>query len=243
MSDPKEIGKELGGIVRDAIAPLRERIAELEKREPIKGDQGEKGIQGEPGKDCEPIEIAEVVRELVKSPDIVPILSMLVAEAVTKHMAEHPPKDGKDGRDGVDGKDGEQGIQGEKGVGAAGAMIDRDGVLIMTMTNGEAVRLGNVVGKDGDAGKDGADLSDVSFDLDGRELSIKANGGEVVKRYTLPIPLDAGYWDKEKKYHAGDVVTEAGSAWIASRETSERPNYQSKDWRMLARKGKDLSKD
>ena len=158
MSDPIEIGKQLSDIVKDAIAPLRKKVAELEGREPIKG---ETGPQGEPGKDCEPIEITEVVRELVKSPDIMPILSMLVAEAVQKHMASNPVKDGKDGRDGEpgkDGKDGEQGIQGEKGVGAAGAMIDRDGQLIMTMTNGETIRLGNVVGKDGQNGKDGADL-------------------------------------------------------------------------------------
>lgn len=63
-------------------------------------------------------------------------------------------RDGRDGRDGVDGKDGEPG---RDGVGLAGALIDRSGVLILTLSDGTTRDLGVVVGKDGADGRDGAD--------------------------------------------------------------------------------------
>lgn len=55
------------------------------------------------------------------------------------------------------GERGERGEAGPSGVGMAGAMIDRTGVLILTLSNGEARELGPVVGRDGVDGKDGTD--------------------------------------------------------------------------------------
>lgn len=55
------------------------------------------------------------------------------------------------------GEKGERGEQGPLGTGMAGAMIDRSGVLILTLSNGETRELGPVVGKDGIDGKNGAD--------------------------------------------------------------------------------------
>ncbi len=59
----------------------------------------------------------------------------------------------------LDGKDGTDGRDGRDGVGAASAMIDRGGNLILTMTDGSTKELGSVVGKDGADGRDGNDGS------------------------------------------------------------------------------------
>lgn len=48
-------------------------------------------------------------------------------------------------------------IKGETGVGLAGALIDRSGVLVLTLSDGTTRDLGVVVGKDGQDGTDGAD--------------------------------------------------------------------------------------
>jgi hypothetical protein len=57
------------------------------------------------------------------------------------------PESGKDGADGKDGKD---------GTGISGAIIDRKGSLILTLTDGSTRDLGCIVGKDGADGKDGS---------------------------------------------------------------------------------------
>lgn len=65
-------------------------------------------------------------------------------------------KDGANGRDGIDGKDGQPGNDGRDGVGLAGAIMDRSGNLILTLTDGSTRDLGLVVGKDGSEGIQGA---------------------------------------------------------------------------------------
>jgi hypothetical protein len=52
---------------------------------------------------------------------------------------------------------GEKGDPGPAGIGLAGAMIDRSGVLILTLSDGRTHELGEVVGKDGRDGVNGAD--------------------------------------------------------------------------------------
>lgn len=59
------------------------------------------------------------------------------------------------GEKGDAGDRGEAGNPGRDGVGLADAMIDREGVLVLTLTSGEHRRLGMVVGKDGEPGPKG----------------------------------------------------------------------------------------
>lgn len=56
---------------------------------------------------------------------------------------------------GEKGERGDFGPQGKDGVGVAGAVIDRSGVLVLTLTDGTTRDLGMVVGKDGANGRDG----------------------------------------------------------------------------------------
>jgi hypothetical protein len=238
MLDPVEFGKAMAAIVREAQAPLLERIKALEARQP------ERGEKGDPGNDAEPIDVKEVVAELLSGPEVVTLVNLHVAEAVQKHFEANPVQHGKDGRDGEKGEQGipgigEKGDPGADGVGIAGAMIDRDGCLIVTTTRGAPINLGAVVGKNGEPGKDGADFSDASIEYDGlRTLTIRGRGGEITKR--MPIPMDAGYWREGMACEKADIVTHAGNAWIALADTKLKPCLEHKDaWRLFARKGRD----
>lgn len=235
--DPVAFGKSVGDTIREALAPLLKRIEELEARQPEKGEKGEKG---DPGQDAPPVEldVAEVVKELLAADGVKQYLKL----EVEAYMAENPPPAGRDGKDGEPGPRGEKGDPGRDGAGIADLLIDRDGNLTATFTDGRMKSLGVVVGKDGAPGapgRDGADFSDVSIDYDGeRTITIKGRGGEIVKR--VPIPLDRGYWSPGNSHEKGDVVTHNGVAFIAKRDTTAEPKTEnSDDWRILARKGRD----
>lgn len=268
MLDPMEFGKAMAAIVRDAQAPLLERIKAIEERiaaQPAQGPAGERGPQGEagqagergadgapgekgaqgergePGKDAEPIDMAEVIAQVLAGDELKTIVSLEVAAAIATVKAE-PGKDGRDGKDGVDGARGEKGdvgASGKDGAGIGDLLIDRDGCLIATMTDGRTKNLGVVLGKDGAPGRDGADFSDASIDYDGeRTITIRGNGGEITKR--VPVPIDRGYWADGSRAEKGDVFTENGCVWIALRETKAKPSHENKeDWRLMVRKGRD----
>lgn len=210
--DPVAFGKSVGDTIRDAIAPLLKRIEELEARQSEKGD---------PGQDDPPVEIdvSDVVKELLATDSVKQIVGMEVAA----YMAENPPPAGKDG------------------AGIADLMIDRDGNLIATFTDGRMKSLGVVVGKDGAPGRDGADFSDVSIDYDGeRTITIKGRGGEIVKR--VPVPLWRGYWSPGVVAEKGDILTHNGTAYIAVVDNPKcEPGVGKYDheWKVFARKGRD----
>lgn len=203
------------GKIRSAISPVEKRVAELEARQP------EKGEPGPPGADAEPVEITHYdLLEAIKSDPA------FLKDVVTDYLKENPPPSGKDGDDGADG------------IGLAGALINRDGNLLITMTNGEVKDLGPV------AGKDGADLSDVEFGFDGeRTITVKAKGGTVVRSYTMPTVIDRGYWRDGAVAEKGDAYTHDGHWWISQKDgNSNKPSLQANEyWRIGARKGRDGS--
>lgn len=198
-----------------------------------------RGKDGQDGKDADPISVAEVAAELLATDGLKALVDLHVAEAVA---ALPKPQDGKDGAQGPRGEPGEPGTKGDPGadgVGLAGAVIDREGALTLTLTNGETKSLGVIVGRDGENGKNGADFTEVEFDYDGeRGLIIRGKGGEIVKR--LPIPIDRGYWSEGKSFEHGDVTTHDGTVFIALRDTKAKPcKENAEDWRIMCRKGRD----
>lgn len=231
--DGKAFGAEVARMVKSyvsaAIEPITARIKALEARAPERGEKGDPGEPGEKGANGAP---------------------------------------GRDGADGKDGADGPQGWPGEKGdpgpggepgargadgpagkdgVGLAGALIDREGTLVITLTDGTARALGPVVGKDGakgDAGKDGTDgfgFDDLEVIHDGaRGFTFRFTKGERVKdfAFTVPVVLDRGVYKDGQAYEAGDGVTWGGSFWIAQEETAEKPG-DGKSWRLSIKKGRD----
>lgn len=266
MIDAKAFGAELADIVKAATAPLLGRINALEKAiadrsEPQAGKDGRDGVDGKDGTS-------------VTVDDVLPALKQQVGEYLAglpvpkdgrdgvdgKDGAPGEPgrdgrdgvdgKDGAPGRDGADGKDGEPGGTGEKGadgIGLAGALIDRDGNLVVTLTNGEAKNLGVVVGKDGTPGEDGKPgrdgfgFDDMTLDYDGERTFtfLFQRGGHIEeRRFVVPVVLDRGVYRPETDYAKGDAVTYGGSVWIAQSDTKAKPDGSS-DWRLAVKKGRD----
>lgn len=209
--------------------------------------------------------VAEAVSEAVKAiptpkdGDSVTVEQVLPAleKRVDEYLAALPvPKDGEDGTS-VTADDVLPAlmkradeylatVKPADGIGLAGALIDRDGNLVVTMTNGEAKSLGRVVGEDGKPGeaKDGIDglgFDDMTLDYDGeREFTFLFQNGEriVERRFTVPVVLDRGVYRPETNYTKGDAVTYGGSVWIAQGDTKDKPDG-SPHWRLAVKAGRD----
>lgn len=65
-------------------------------------------------------------------------------------------KDGKDGRDGIDGASGKNGQDGVDGISIVDAKIDFDDTLVLTLSNGKQINVGEVKGEKGEKGERGA---------------------------------------------------------------------------------------
>ena len=269
--DPGEIGpKGLDG-QDGAPGAVGERGEKGERGEPgpkgEKGDAGERGERGEagpagaegaPGRDADPI-TREMILDAIRSDP------SLIREMVEEHMKANPPpagpagKDGRDGANGHDGADGapgrdgapgEKGADGRDGVGLAGALIDRGGSLVLTLTDGTTKELGQVVGRDGAdglsgaSGKDGRDgfsFDEFAFGYDGeRTLTAVAKRGDYVAetKAVMPIPIDRGPYREGVTYQRGDAVSFGGSMWLAQRDTSGKPGTGD-DWRLSVKRGRD----
>jgi hypothetical protein len=162
---------------------------------------------------------------------------------------------GKDGRDGVDGRDGANGIDGQKGedgadgIGLAGAVIDKDGQLVVTLTNGAMRELGAVVGKNGDPGapgepgRDAIALTgfDASLSEDGRHmiLSLENDETRITHELQLPVMIYRGVFKDRQTYLPGDTVTFGGSLWHCNAETADKPLEGRDAWQLATRKGRD----
>jgi hypothetical protein len=241
-----EVEKTAEGLVcKDAIAELRttleQRVATVEQVKAVAGPKGD------PGQDAEPVLVADVVRELIDTDVLAPILDLMVADAVAKHFEANPVRDGEQGPQGVPGEKGEPGRDGADGVGLSDALIDRDGALVLTMTDGRAKALGVVVGRDGAPGADGRDglgMAEVAREYD-------AETHEIVERWTvagdakeLRYPAGGirpgGFYREGMKCHALQAITHDGALWIAKRDTTAKPCLENADdWQLAARKGRD----
>lgn len=94
--------------------------------------------------------LADVTAEIVQrhvSAATAPLLKRI--EALEARPA---PERGEKGERGLPG---DAGAPGRDGVGLAGALIDRSGVLVLTLTDGTTRELGAVIGKDGEPGPRG----------------------------------------------------------------------------------------
>jgi hypothetical protein len=241
MLDTKALAEATALIVREhverATAPLIDRIAVLEVR-PV--ERGEPGAAGRDGADGVSVEPAEVER--------------MIAEAVARAIEALPPPapakdgvDGKPGKDGVDGAAGAKGADGKDGAGIGDLLIDRDGALVATFTDGRTKTLGLVVGHngaDGAAGAPGIDgfgFDDLSVEHDGeRGFVLRFMQGERTKEFPfqMPVVIDRGVWREGDTYKSGDAVTWAGSLWIAQKDTDAKPD-SGEGFRLAVKRGRD----
>lgn len=127
---------------------------------------------------------------------------------------------------------------GKDGVGMADALIDRDGNLVLTMTDGSTKGLGRVEGKDAPT----FTLDDFNIEqVDERVFVFKFTHGDKCHsfEFSFPVVLDRGVWREQKAYSRGDGVTWAGSYWIAQRsvEAGEKPDTPGAPWRLAVKRG------
>ncbi|WP_052201915.1 hypothetical protein [Ensifer sp. ZNC0028] len=269
MIDAKAFGLELAGIVKAQLDPVTARLDALERRldgmpTPRDGKDADiDDVRRLVGEELSSLKAAiEAIPAPPEMPEIqfpeLPDLDVLVADAVASAFQAMPiPQDGKsvsieDVRPLVVSeierqvsalpvaKDGEPGAD---GIGVAGAIIDRDGNLIITATNGMPYNLGKVVGKDGDPGHDGFSLTDFDATLmdDGRTVLLSFERGEQSFKVELGIPamIYRGVY-REGTYQKGDTVTWGGSLWHCDAdETTEKPDSSAKHWTLAAKKGRD----
>lgn len=205
------------------------------------------GPKGDDGKDAPVISAADLVAELVKSEALAPLIDLMVADAVAKHFEANPVRDGRDGERGPQGEKGEageRGADGKDGTGLADALIDRDGALVLTMTDGRAKTLGVVVGRDGADGKNGRDGIDFDkcvghFDAE-RGYVLTLSAGDTSVEHVLPYMRHGGFWSEGKGAKAGESWTHDGALWIAKRDNGSKPCLENReDWILAARKGRD----
>jgi integrin beta 3 len=249
MLDGKAFGEEMVAIVRDYMAaevePLRaenkalvERVEALETRElvlPEKGEPGEPGQPGAPG---------EVDMAAVKA-----LIEEVVAALPPADKGE-PGDPGQPGEKGEPGADGAPGADGKDGVGLADALIDKDGHLVLTMTDGRTKSLCCVIGKDGEPGKDGLDGVTPEFmdaEFVGRTLRLTFGEGERVKtvEFQMATPEYRGVFRESETYEPGDMVTWAGSTWHCDEAKGLKPGAPDSGWTLAVkagRPGKDVIK-
>lgn len=233
-------------------------------------------------------EVAAIVESEVTKAVAVAVTQM--ADFVNAKIAEAvgsmpKPRDGKDGVNGQDGKSVDLAdvaplVAGEvekavaamprakDGLGVLGALIDRDGQLVVTLSDGTTKQLGAVVGRDvdmaavaklvaervalipvlqGAAGKDGRDgtLENLKAIYDGeRTVTLCFKNGDPIDGGVIkfPVLIYRGIYEAGKSYEKGDSVTQGGAVWIAKDDTEVKPDWTptaSKSWWLAAKAGRD----
>ncbi len=134
-------------------------------------------------------------------------------------------------------------VEAKPPVGATSAVIDRNGNLVVTMSDGSTKDLGVVVGKDGDPGRNGFNLEDFDASVmeDGRTVLLSFTGKDMDFKVELgfPVMLYRGVHKSEAPYERGDTVTFGGSLWHCDKATTSKPGDGSGDWTLCAKKGRD----
>jgi hypothetical protein len=245
MLDLDDIADVIAGAVREATAPLIDRIGALEKREllfPEKGEPGQPGAPGEPGPagvvdmDAVKVLVENAVAAIPPAEKGEPgepgrgvdmgEVGGLIETAVKSAVAALPaPKDGEPGKD---------------GIGLADALKDADGNLVLVMTDGRTKSLGQIDGKNGEPGRDGLGFDDINVEQVGERtvrFLLRRAADEAEFDVTFPVPIYRDVFKEGTPYERGDLVTWGGSLWHCDKATTDKPSPDS--WTLAAKKGRD----
>lgn len=137
-------------------------------------------------------------------------------------------------------------------ISVTNALVDRDGNLILTLSDGGTRSLGGVIGKDGspgENGRDGLSASDVDINVldDGRTLEFSLTQGDTIHAFEIafPFPIYQGVFEEERTYVPGDMVTWGGSMWHCDDPKGLKPGAPESGWTLavkVGRPGKDAGK-
>lgn len=241
-----------------------ERGERGEKGEPgPAGDRGEPGEKGEDGKSVSLDEVRSMLDELVskhvndavtkavssipapkdgepgKDADQEAIRASVMAE-VMKAFNEIPrPLDGRDGQRGEPGRDAIQivplsAIDEQKQYGR-GTFASHKGGFWHAFKTTEGMDGWECLVKGVEA------IECLQDPEDPREIGIgikMSDGQVIVKRFHVPFVVDKGVYKEGQQYKAGDGVTWARNYWIATKDTTEKPDFGG-DFRLAVKGGRD----
>jgi hypothetical protein len=136
-------------------------------------------------------------------------------------------------------------VRGADGVSVAGTEV-KDGQLLVTLSDGQVVRAGQVRGEAGFSLED----FDVNLKADGRTVELSFSRGDLsfTRELALPTMIYRGAYVEGKEYERGDTVTWAGSLWHCNGgdkagewagTTKDKPGEGSKAWTLAAKRGRD----
>jgi hypothetical protein len=279
MFDTKALAEATAAVVRahinETVTPLLKRIEELEARKP------------EPLPDID-AKIVQAMEGVISSDDVKAICEQLIGaipaprdfdpslmeaaigEKVTITLAGwERPQDGKS----VTVEELEPIITDrvqkavaaipapKNGIDALVAMIDRDGNLVFTMSDGSVKTVGQVVGKNGDdvdmkavetrvkelfdawpKPKDGLGFDDLDVTYDGeRTFKLKfARPGDVREfEFSIPVAIYRGVFKDGDAYKQGDTVTWGGHLYHCDTDTTDKPDGEQRCWTLAVRRGRD----
>lgn len=239
------------------VAELKSLVEKLEAREPVPGPPGLNGKDGADGKDG---------RDGIDGKDGAPGERGADGRDGTNGVDGANGRDGADGApgapgergldgakgaDGSKGSDGADGRDGKDGIGLAGTVIDRDGNLVVTLSDGRVQMLGRVVGRDGIDGKNGQNgINSVKFKFKfengGRFLlvdQVDPATGETVEQHRLKteMPVHQGVFRQENEYDSGDMVTFGGSIYLSKVDAPQaKPGGGPESgWQLVVKAGRD----
>jgi hypothetical protein len=244
MIDAKAFGAEVAKMVKDyvgqALAPLAADSAAL-RGEVAALTSRLAAVEARPVHDLTEIKDAIAAIQIPEVPEL-PDFEAMIADAVLQ---------------------GEKGDKGADGVGVADALIDREGHLVLTLTDGKSLNVGPIVGRDGKDGidgkdgapgekgadgingkdgKDGLGFEDMAVDYDGERtlhLSWEKDGTRKEHSLRFGVPLYRGTFASGADYEKGDCVTWGGSIWISQVDAPEgNPSEASKDWKLAVKRGR-----
>lgn len=145
-----------------------------------------------------------------------------------------------------------------KAAGVAGALIDREGQLVLTLSDGATRSLGPVVGRDGADGKDGRDGEDGADGQSWDEMELEKTGPRTVAvsfargddrrtfELSFPVPIYRGVFNEAEteSYEPGDMVTWGGSLWhfngvdgTEQATAAAKPGDGSDAWTLAVKRG------
>ena len=216
MIDPVEFGKQIGGIVREAIAPLLKRIEDLEsKNVPAIALTDAEGLAD------------DVVMQLLNSERLRTLADAQAAEAVGEYFKENPVKEGKS-------------------VTLDDVSLFLDAAIskhVLDLERRATDAINRAIDKipTPKDGTDGLGFEDAELVVDGSDALLRFVRGDMVKELRIPLPTmkHIGFWQSGMSAKACETTTHDGSLWLALRDTSEMPSYKSDDWQLAARKGRD----
>lgn len=263
LADVLEVRKIVEGLPevdeKKMLADIRERCREDIEVLSKQLDEGLRSIEIPKLPEIELPNFAAMIEEAIKSLDlkdghsptieeVTPVLEQLVARAVAplrpiideevrKAVATIP--------------------QAKDGVGLAGAVIDRNNHLVITLTDGTPRDLGPVVGKDADMDviaktiqslvdalpkpRDGFGFEDMSVEYDGRRsFTLKFARAQDSKEFTFKTPtiIYEGVFKPDHVYERGDMVTWAGAMWHCDVDSTSKKPGENEDWTLAVKRGR-----